>query len=123
MKKQTISPSNDQEPANMLQEHIPSAPEELPFPIVGIGASAGGLEALEQFLRHVERCRILLHLVDVSEMSGRKPGDDFKIILSELEHLLKYRSGYLEMHCIAMTANPTLLLRSNQLLLCFLNKG
>jgi chemotaxis methyl-accepting protein methylase len=27
--------------------------ERLPFPIVGIGASAGGLEALEQFLKHV----------------------------------------------------------------------
>ncbi|MHB8708052.1 MAG: chemotaxis protein CheB [Desulfuromonadales bacterium] len=27
--------------------------KSLPFPIVGIGASAGGLEALEQFLRHV----------------------------------------------------------------------
>ena len=38
-----------------------------------------------QFLRHVERCRLLLHLVDVSEMSGRKPGDDFKTILRELE--------------------------------------
>ena len=31
----------------------PSPPEDLPFPIVGIGASAGGLEALEQFLRQV----------------------------------------------------------------------
>jgi two-component system CheB/CheR fusion protein len=31
----------------------PSRQESLPFPIVGIGASAGGLEALEQFLRHV----------------------------------------------------------------------
>jgi len=39
-----------------------------------------------QFLRHVERCHLLLHLVDVSEMSGRKPGDDFKVILSELAH-------------------------------------
>lgn len=39
-----------------------------------------------QFLRHVERCHLLLHLVDVSEMSGRKPGDDFKVILNELEH-------------------------------------
>ncbi|WP_246545768.1 chemotaxis protein CheB [Pelotalea chapellei] len=29
------------------------APELLPFPIVGIGASAGGLEALEQFLANV----------------------------------------------------------------------
>ena len=26
-------------------------PEEAPFPIVGIGASAGGLEALERFLK------------------------------------------------------------------------
>lgn len=30
-----------------------SAPAAEPFPIVGIGASAGGLEALEQFLRSV----------------------------------------------------------------------
>ncbi len=29
------------------------APVKTPFPIVGIGASAGGLEALEQFLKHV----------------------------------------------------------------------
>jgi two-component system CheB/CheR fusion protein len=31
---------------------VPSLIEAIPFPIVGIGASAGGLEALEQFLRH-----------------------------------------------------------------------
>ena len=30
--------------------------EESSFPIVGIGASAGGLEALEAFLRHVSKC-------------------------------------------------------------------
>jgi len=38
------------------QEAAPFKPKEstdLLFPIVGIGASAGGLEALEQFLRHV----------------------------------------------------------------------
>ncbi|MDX9710661.1 MAG: chemotaxis protein CheB [Trichloromonas sp.] len=33
---------------------VPLAPSESPpFPIAGLGASAGGLEALEQFLRHV----------------------------------------------------------------------
>ncbi|MEO8027054.1 MAG: GTPase, partial [Bryobacteraceae bacterium] len=38
-----------------------------------------------QFLRHVERTRLLVHLVDVSEMSGREPIDDFKIVMNELE--------------------------------------
>ncbi|MBM3723938.1 MAG: GTPase ObgE [Acidobacteria bacterium] len=37
-----------------------------------------------QFLRHVERTRLLLHLVDVSEFSGRDPVQDFEIILAEL---------------------------------------
>ncbi len=36
-----------------------------------------------QFLRHVERTRLLAHLVDVSD-TGRDPAKDFKIILSEL---------------------------------------
>jgi GTP-binding protein len=38
-----------------------------------------------QFLRHVERTRLLLHLVDVSGASGRDPSHDFDVILSELE--------------------------------------
>jgi GTPase len=37
-----------------------------------------------QFLRHVERTRLLVHLVDVSEMSGRDPVEDFRIVLDEL---------------------------------------
>jgi GTP-binding protein len=38
-----------------------------------------------QFLRHIERTRILLHLVDVSDASGRPdPVEDFKIINKEL---------------------------------------
>ena len=37
-----------------------------------------------QFLRHVERTRLLAHLVDVSEASGRDPVHDFEVILSEL---------------------------------------
>jgi GTP-binding protein len=38
----------------------------------------------DQFLRHIERTRLLVHLVDVSDFSGRDPAHDFDIILSEL---------------------------------------
>ncbi|HEV2463027.1 MAG TPA: GTPase ObgE [Acidobacteriaceae bacterium] len=39
-----------------------------------------------QFLRHIERTRLLAHLVDVSDGSGRPdPVEDFKVIVKELE--------------------------------------
>ncbi len=37
-----------------------------------------------RFLRHVERTRLLAHLVDVSEASGREPVRDFEIVMEEL---------------------------------------
>src|SRR6202140_1512576 len=37
-----------------------------------------------QFLRHVERTRLLAHLVDVSEASGREPVHDFETVMEEL---------------------------------------
>ncbi len=38
-----------------------------------------------QFLRHVERCRMLVHIVDVSGSEARNPKEDFEIINRELE--------------------------------------
>jgi GTP-binding protein len=37
-----------------------------------------------QFLRHIERTRLLAHLVDVSEAGGREPVHDFETIMTEL---------------------------------------
>lgn len=39
-----------------------------------------------QFLRHVERTRVLVHVLDVSGMTGRDPMEDFRIINRELAH-------------------------------------
>lgn len=48
------------------------------------GASEGqGLG--HEFLRHVERCRLILHVVDVSGSEGRDPIEDFEKINRELE--------------------------------------
>ena len=52
MKKKSQPVDRTPELAQVLEE-TPSQPESGRFPIVGIGASAGGLEALEQFLGHV----------------------------------------------------------------------
>src|SRR5687767_8092629 len=37
-----------------------------------------------QFLRHIERTKVLIHLVDVSGASGRDPVHDFDVIMQEL---------------------------------------
>ena len=36
-----------------------------------------------QFLRHIERCRVIVHVIDMGE-SGRDPVEDYKIIKNEL---------------------------------------
>jgi GTP-binding protein len=38
-----------------------------------------------RFLRHVERTRLLLHLIDTAEQAGRTPVEDYQVIMEELK--------------------------------------
>jgi GTP-binding protein len=44
-----------------------------------------GLGLGHQFLRHIERTKVLVYMVDVSSGSGREPADDLAVIRRELE--------------------------------------
>lgn len=55
---------------------------DIPGLIEGAGEGAG---LGHQFLRHVERCRMLVHMVDIAGSEGRDPKEDFEIINRELK--------------------------------------
>lgn len=55
---------------------------DIPGLIEGAGEGVG---LGHQFLRHVERCRMLVHVVDVAGSEERDPKEDFKIINNELK--------------------------------------
>ncbi len=49
-----------------------------------IEGAADGVGLGHEFLRHVERCRMLVHIVDVAGSEGRDPIEDFEKINEEL---------------------------------------
>lgn len=50
-----------------------------------IEGASDGVGLGHEFLRHVDRCRLIVHIVDVSGSEGRNPNEDFEIINSELK--------------------------------------
>jgi len=74
------------------------------------GASEGVGLGL-QFLRHIERTRLLLHIIDVSGLEGRDPVDDFYKINEELK---KY-SEKLSMRKQIIVANKIDIMKDNEL--------
>lgn len=66
-----------------VQEGTSFVMADIPGLIEGAGEGAG---LGHDFLRHVERCRLLVHVVDVSGSEGRDPLEDFATINRELRH-------------------------------------
>ncbi len=50
-----------------------------------IEGASEGLGLGHKFLRHIERCKVIAHIIDMSGIEGRNPYDDFVTINKELE--------------------------------------
>ncbi|MBQ8727346.1 MAG: GTPase ObgE [Oscillospiraceae bacterium] len=51
-----------------------------------IEGASEGIGLGHEFLRHVDRCRLIVHVIDVSGIEGRDPKEDFEIINRELRN-------------------------------------
>ena len=77
-----------------------------------IEGAAEGAGLGHDFLRHVDRCRLLIHVVDVSGSEGRDPAADFEAINEELKQYnpeLASRPQIVAANKADILSDPTLL--------------
>jgi len=77
-----------------------------------IEGAAEGAGLGHDFLRHIDRCRLLIHIVDVSGSEGRDPVADFETINAELKEYsleLASRKMLVAANKVDILADPTLL--------------
>lgn len=83
-----------------------------------IEGASEGIGLGHEFLRHIERTRILIHVVDVSGIEGRNPVEDFDIINEELA---KYDMS-LEERPQIIAANKTDIIQDEEIYESFLEQ-
>ncbi len=98
-----------------IEEHMNFVLADIPGIIEG---ASEGVGLGHEFLRHIERTRLLIHVVDVSGIEGRNPLEDFDIINSEL---VKYNME-LENRPQIVAANKTDILQDEEVYQEFLRE-